>query len=127
MEDNNSENIQFSKYQIEAENTIIALLKEIVDNLDIDRLLQNKSNANGYLVNYFLQKLRKNGLLENDLKIEFTNWDVIFLVSYVLMKRNLYWNDVEKAIFDVTSLVLKFDQNEFSDCSFVKLSNLLCK
>ena len=73
MEDNNSENIQFSKYQIEAENTIIALLKEIVDSLDIDRLLQNKSNANGYLVNYFLQKLRKNGLLENDLKIEFTN------------------------------------------------------
>lgn len=73
VEDNNSENIQFSKYQIEAENTIIALLKEIVDSLDIDRLLQNKSNANGYLVNYFLQKLRKNGLLENDLKIEFTN------------------------------------------------------
>ena len=123
VEDNNSENIQFSKYQIEAENTIIALLKEIVDSLDIDRLLQNKSNANGYLVNYFLQKLRKNGLLENDLKIEFTNWDVIFLVSYVLMKRNLYWNDVEKAIFDVTSLVLKFDQNEFSDCSFVSKSD----
>lgn len=116
-------NRPFSEYQEEAEKDVVVFLRKVINDLDIDRLLQNNTNANGYLVNYFLQKLRKKGLLENDPKvkekIEFTNWDVIFLVAYILMEQTLYWNDVEKAIFDVVSLVLKPDQDEFSDYSFI--------
>ncbi|QNQ82759.1 AbiH family protein [Lactobacillus sp. PV012] len=131
----NSE-LEFEHYQKLANQKFIKeFSKAINEQLDINRLIKENKDAYGYLVNYFSQRFKSilhtidpdnlnNNLRDKrnkKLKTKFTNWDIVFISSYILMKKGneFKWIDIEKAIFEVITTVLLEKKDVFSEEDFL--------
>lgn len=101
-----------------AVNSFVNVFREGIYNLDIEKFIQSNSTSYGYLINYFKQIFRQNF---PDFEPALTNWDIIFITSYILMsKRDKFqWVDIEKMIFKVVTVVLTDNRDVFLHSEFL--------
>lgn len=95
----------------------INVFKEKLYNLNVEKFIQSNSDSYGYLINYFKQIFRQNF---SDFEPTLTNWDIIFISSYVLMSNSdkFQWVDIEKMIFKTVTIVFKNKKEIFSNSEF---------
>lgn len=95
----------------------INVFKEKLYNLNVEKFIQSNSDSYGYLINYFKQIFRQNF---SDFEPTLTNWDIIFIISYVLMSNSdkFQWVDIEKMIFKTVTIVFKNKKEIFSNSEF---------
>ena len=95
----------------------INVFKEKLYNLNVEKFIQSNSDSYGYLINYFKQIFRQNF---SDFEPPLTNWDIIFISSYVLMSNSdkFQWVDIEKMIFKTVTIVFKNKKEIFSNSEF---------
>ncbi|WP_274741382.1 hypothetical protein [Lactobacillus gasseri] len=98
-------------------NLLLQFTKEKLYNLNVEKFIQSNSDSYGYLINYFKQIFRQNF---SDFEPTLTNWDIIFISSYVLMSNSdkFQWVDIEKMIFKTVTIVFKNKKEIFSNSEF---------
>lgn len=100
-----------------ARDFFVQVFREAIYAYDSEKLTQSDSKSYGSLINHFKKFFRKNF---SDFDPCLTNWDIIFISSYILMSNgnNFQWVDIEKMIFKVVTVVINNDKEVFSSLEF---------